>query len=67
MGLNRAGSPIVWAAALTALLLVTNLALLRFDRRLGTAACFPLAALATIANAVAWTLTVARGLIGGGC
>jgi 4-hydroxybenzoate polyprenyltransferase len=59
MGLNRAGVSIIWAAALTGLLLVANLVLLKFDRSLGIAACFPLAALATIANAVAWTLAVA--------
>ncbi|MGH2615875.1 MAG: UbiA family prenyltransferase, partial [Thermomicrobiales bacterium] len=48
------------AAGVTLLFLVLNLALLAFDRRLGTSACFPLVALSTLANGLAWMLTVAR-------
>jgi hypothetical protein len=48
------------AGGLTVLLLIVNLALLGFRRRLGIAACFPLVALATLTTAVAWTVTVAR-------
>jgi 4-hydroxybenzoate polyprenyltransferase len=36
-----------------------NLALLAIDRRIGTAACFPLVALSTLVSGVAWTLAVA--------
>jgi 4-hydroxybenzoate polyprenyltransferase len=48
------------AGGLTVLLLIVNLALLGFRRRLGIAACFPLVAFATLTTAVAWTVTVAR-------
>ncbi len=55
-GLNA----IALAAGLTVLLLLLNLALLGLGRRLGIAACFPLVALSTLTNALAWTITVAR-------
>lgn len=59
MGPDRARAPIVLAAGLTVVFLAANLGLLRVDRRLGVAACFPLVALSALANALAWTIVVA--------
>lgn len=56
---DRARAPIVLAAGLTVVFLAANLGLLRVDRRLGGAACFPLVAVSTLANALAWTIAVA--------
>jgi 4-hydroxybenzoate polyprenyltransferase len=50
---------VAFAAGLTVLLLLLSLMLLRVSRRLGIAACFPLVALSTLTNALAWTITVA--------
>lgn len=54
------GGTIEVAAGLTALFLALNLAMVAIDRRIGIAACFPLVALATLVNGLAWTLAVAR-------
>ena len=59
MAPDRARAPIALAAGLTMALLAANLGLLRVDHRLGVAACFPLVALSTLANALAWTIAVA--------
>jgi 4-hydroxybenzoate polyprenyltransferase len=58
--LDERFTAIAFAAGMTALLLLLNLALLGLRRRLGIAACFPLVALSTLTNALAWTITVAR-------
>ena len=46
------------AAGLTVLLLAVNLVLVRSNRQRGFAACFPLVAVSTVANALAWTISV---------
>ena len=60
LGADAPSSAIVAAAALAVLSLAGNLAVLRVDRKLGIAACFPLVALATLASGLAWTATIAR-------
>lgn len=56
---DRAPTPVVLAAGLTIGFMVANLGLLRLNRRLGVAACFPLVAISTLANALGWTISVA--------
>jgi 4-hydroxybenzoate polyprenyltransferase len=50
---------ILLAAAIAALFLLLNLAMLAADRRLGSIACFPLVALSTLVSGLAWTVTIA--------
>ncbi len=53
-------SAIAAAAGLTLLLLLANFATIVVNRSIGIAACFPLVAMSTLINGLAWTLTVAR-------
>lgn len=46
------------AAGIGVALLVGNLVLLAVDQQLGVRACFPLVALATLCNGLAWTMSV---------
>ena len=59
MAPDQARSPIALAAGVTVLLFASNVGLVRAERRVGVAACFPLVALSTVANALAWTVAVA--------
>ncbi|MBA2595967.1 MAG: UbiA prenyltransferase family protein [Chloroflexota bacterium] len=52
-------SAIAAAAGMTILFLAVNLTILGLNRRTGFAACFPLVALSTLINGLAWTITVA--------
>jgi 4-hydroxybenzoate polyprenyltransferase len=58
LGVDRPYVAIELAAALTVLLLVSNLILMAINRALGVAACFPLVALSTLASALAWVLVI---------
>jgi 4-hydroxybenzoate polyprenyltransferase len=48
------------AAGLAVTLLAINIILVIANRRVGTAACFPLVAIATLGSGLAWALTVTR-------
>ena len=60
LGANQSFSLIALAAGFALVLLTINVILLIANRRVGTAACFPLVAIATLGSGLAWTLTVAR-------
>jgi 4-hydroxybenzoate polyprenyltransferase len=59
MGVAPPFAALAAAAGFTIAALIANLALMLLDRRIGVAASFPLVALATLANGLAWTATVA--------
>jgi 4-hydroxybenzoate polyprenyltransferase len=59
-GNNQSFSLIALAAGFALVLLTINVILVIANRRVGTAACFPLVAIATLGSGLAWTLTVAR-------
>jgi 4-hydroxybenzoate polyprenyltransferase len=60
LGADRPYLALAFAAGLALLSLLVNVILIVANRRIGTAACFPLVAVATAGSALAWTLTVVR-------
>ena len=59
LGAHQAFLAITFAAALALVLLVFNVILIIANRQIGTAACFPLVAIATLGTGLAWTLIIA--------